>query len=65
MSAKSIHIGRSEPHMPQNHALRSSRIRVILLTLFLLGTGYVLWQLLAAEPPLPIPDTPIVPLPAS
>jgi hypothetical protein len=64
MSTKSIHIGRSELHTPQNHAPWSTRIRVILITLFLLAIGYVLWQILRAEPPIPIPDTPILPLPA-
>jgi hypothetical protein len=64
MSTKSIHIGRPEPHWPRNHVPWSTRMRVMLVTLVLLGSGYTLWHILRAEPPIPIPDTPILPVPA-
>jgi hypothetical protein len=69
MSTKSIRVDRpeshtSEPHTPPNHTRWSTRVRVILATLALLATGYVVWQIFRAEPPIPIPDTPILPVPA-
>lgn len=64
MSTKSIHFNSSEPHIPAKPGPWSSRTRVFLATLGLLAFAYVTSQLLRAEPPVPIPDTPILPVPA-
>jgi hypothetical protein len=64
MSTKSIHLNGSEPHTHVKPSPWSTRTRVFLATLGLLAFAYVLWQLFRAEPPLPIPDTPVLPLPA-
>jgi len=63
MSSKSMHFGRPQARPSLNFAPWSTRIRVILVTLLLLGVAYIVWQILHVEPPIPIPDTP-VPIPA-
>jgi hypothetical protein len=65
MSTKSIHLGDSQsPRTRPNPPPWSVRTRAILATLVLLAVAYVLWHLFRSEPPVPIPDTPIVPIPA-
>jgi hypothetical protein len=64
MSTKSMHLGRPEQRTRENHIPWSKRMQVILATLVLLGATYAVWQIFRAEPPVPIPDTPILPMPS-